>query len=66
MMNSKNQFIVDDNGEKTAVIIPIEDYERLLEDLADLAVIAERRVEPGEPLEVVTQRLERKWQSSIA
>lgn len=66
MMNSKNQFIVDDNGEKTAVIIPIEDYERLLEDLADLAVIAERREEPGEPLEVVTQRLERKWQSSIA
>ena len=66
MMNSKNQFIVDDNGEKTAVITPIEDYGRLLEDLADLAVTAERRVEPGEPLEVVTQRLERKWQNSIA
>lgn len=66
MMNSKNQFIVDDNGEKTAVIIPIEDYERLLEDLADLAVIAERRDEPGEPLEVVTDRLEKKWRNSIA
>ena len=66
MLRSKSQFIVDDNGKKTAVIIPIEDYERLLEDLADLAVIAERRDESGDPLEVVTDRLEKKWRNTTA
>ena len=65
-MSLKSQFIVDDNGKKTAVIIPIEEYERLLEDLADLAVIAERRDEPGESLEVVTERLEKEWRNPIA
>ena len=66
MLTSKSRFVVDDNGEKTAVIIPIEDYERLLEDLADLSVIAGRRDEPGEPLEVVKDRLEKKWRNSTA
>ena len=28
------------------MLLPIEDYERLLEDLKDLAAIAERRGEP--------------------
>jgi PHD/YefM family antitoxin component YafN of YafNO toxin-antitoxin module len=31
---------------KTAVIIPFEEYEELLEDIHDLAIIAERRDEP--------------------
>ena len=66
MLTSKSRFVVDDNGEKTAVIIPIEDYERLLEDLADLSVIAGRRDEPGEPLEVVKDKLEKKWRNSTA
>ncbi|MFO0795258.1 MAG: hypothetical protein U0586_14500, partial [Candidatus Brocadiaceae bacterium] len=39
------QFIVDESGKKKAVILPIEDYEELLEDLHDLAVIADR-IEP--------------------
>jgi len=29
-----------------AVIIPVEEYEKLLEDIHDLAIIAERRDEP--------------------
>lgn len=32
---------------KRAVILPIEEYTELLEDLQDLAVIAERREEPS-------------------
>jgi len=32
---------------KTAVILPIEKYTELIEDLQDLAVIAERRDEPS-------------------
>jgi hypothetical protein len=37
------QFVVDSDGKKQAVIVPLEEYERLLEDLHDLAVVAERR-----------------------
>jgi hypothetical protein len=41
------QFITSENGEKTAVVLPIADYEKLLEDLDDLAIVAERREEPS-------------------
>ena len=40
------QYVTDDKGKKTAVLLPIEKYEKLLEDLEDLAAIAERRSEP--------------------
>ncbi len=64
MARAKKQFIVDEQGRKTAIILPIKDYEELLEDLEDLAIIAERRHEPTEPLEVVIERLEKKWRST--
>lgn len=38
------------NGKRTAVILPIEEYEELLQDLDDLAVIAWRKKEPTIPL----------------
>ena len=37
------QFLTDDRGQKVAVVIPIADYEALMEDVADLAAVAERR-----------------------
>ncbi|HEY5893626.1 MAG TPA: hypothetical protein VIT91_10385 [Chthoniobacterales bacterium] len=40
------QYLTDEAGRKTAVLLPIDEYERLLEDLEDLAAIAERRNEP--------------------
>ena len=39
----KVQYLVDDAGERVSVVMPVADYEELLEDLADLAAIAERR-----------------------
>jgi hypothetical protein len=45
-MHAPAQFITHDQGEKTSVILPLAEYEELLEDLADLAVIAERSGEP--------------------
>ena len=42
----KVQYITNDEGQRSAVVIPIEQLNQLLEDLADLAVIAERRDEP--------------------
>ncbi len=38
------------NGKRTAVILPIEEYEELLQDLDDLAVIARRKHDPTIPL----------------
>lgn len=40
------QYLTDSAGEKTAVLLPIRDFEALMEDLEDLAAIAERRDEP--------------------
>ena len=42
----KLQFITDENGEKTAVILPIDEFQELVEDLEDLAIVAERRDQP--------------------
>ena len=39
-------YITNEAGEKTAVILPIEQFESLLEDIQDLATVAERRGEP--------------------
>ena len=40
------QYIMDEAGEKKSVIISISKFEDLLEDIQDLAVMAERRNEP--------------------
>ncbi|HEY9283844.1 MAG TPA: hypothetical protein VIP46_10355 [Pyrinomonadaceae bacterium] len=40
------QYVTNQNGEKTAVIIPYDEFQELLEDLEDLAALAERRDEP--------------------
>ncbi len=51
------QFIVDESGKKTSVILSLEDYEELLEDIHDLTVIAERKSEPTINLEELKKRL---------
>ena len=45
-MSSALQYLTNEEGQKTAVIIPMEDYIKFLEDMEDLVVIAERRDEP--------------------
>jgi len=56
----KRKYVVTETGEKTGVLLSVEEYEELLEDLEDLAVIAERKDQPSIPLEVVKKRLQRK------
>jgi hypothetical protein len=53
----KEHFIVDESGRRTAVVLSLRDYERLLEDLHALRVIAERRSEPRSTLAEVEARL---------
>lgn len=40
------QYLTDEAGHKTGVLLSISDYEQLMEDIQDLAAIADRRDEP--------------------
>ncbi len=40
------QYVTNPEGEKTAVILSIDEFRELLEDIDDLAMLAERRDEP--------------------
>ena len=54
---AKEQYIIDEKGQKVAIIVPIEEYEELLEDLHDLVVIAERRDEPILSFEEIKEKM---------
>jgi hypothetical protein len=56
-VSTSAQFITNDRGEKTSVILPVAEYEELLEDLADLAMVAERSGEPTVPYDQVVSKL---------
>lgn len=49
--------MTDEHGNRTAVIIPVEEYEELLQDLADLATLNQRQDGPHSSLEEVEARL---------
>ncbi len=57
MKNLRQHYVVDRKGKKTAVILPVTQYDQLLEDLHDLAMIAERRDEEPISLEEMKRRL---------
>lgn len=62
MRNGKDltlKYITDENGRKREVILPIKEFENLLEDLEDLAVVAERRDEESASHEEVIKRLKK-------
>ena len=44
-MTAAEQYVIDEHGNKVAVILPLSDYQHLKEDLHDLAMVAERRDE---------------------
>lgn len=51
------QFLVDDDGEKTAVLIDLKTNAQLWEDFYDVALANARSKEPRETLETVKRRL---------
>ncbi len=53
------QYVVDSDGKKVGVILPLEQYEKLMEDLHDLAVIAERHSEKTITLAEMRRRLKK-------
>jgi len=57
---TQQKFVVDKRGRRSAVILPLREYEQLLEDLHDLAVVAERRNESPIDLAELKRRLRRR------
>jgi hypothetical protein len=59
MIKLNEKFIVNESGKKTEVLIPYRDYERLMEDIHDLAIIAERKNEKVISHEEMMKRLKK-------
>ncbi len=57
MAAPKEQFLVNAKGRRTSVVLPLRRYVALMEDLHDLAVVAERRNEETVSLEEMKRRL---------
>jgi hypothetical protein len=64
MLALAEQFVVDAEGNKTSVIIPMKQYEKLIEDLHDLAVVAERQPEEPITLPELERRLKEDGRNS--
>jgi len=55
----QEQYVVDPKGKKLSVILSLKRYQQLMEDLHDLAVVAERRDEEPISLEEMKRRLKK-------
>ena len=56
-MSRNLQYITDEAGNKTAVILSIEEYEELLEDMHVIRVAYETRNEPRRPFSEVLEEM---------
>jgi len=56
-MSRNVQFVTDADGQKTAVILPIDEYEEMLEDLHLGRVARESKNEPRRPFTEVVEEL---------
>ena len=59
MSAAQEQYVVDTDGKKMGVILSLKHYQQLMEDLHDLAVVAERREEKPISLEEMKRRLKK-------
>jgi len=57
MVKFHEQYIVDNQGHKTSVVLPVSEYNELIEDIHDLAAIADRRDEPTTSFDEIKKRL---------
>ncbi len=53
------QYLINAKGKKTGVILTLKQYRMLMEDLHDLAVVAERRKEKPISLAEMKRRLKK-------
>ena len=59
LMDCHPKYVTDEEGRKTAVLLSIDKYDRLMEDIEDLAVAAEHRDEPAIPHHAVVAELKK-------
>lgn len=64
-MSSNIQYITDANGEKTAVILPIDECREWLEDQHLIKVADETKNEPTRPLAEVLDELRRAGEIDV-
>ena len=64
-MSSNIQYITDANGEKTAVILPIDEYREWLEDQHLIKVADETKNGPTRPLAEVLDELRRAGEIDV-
>ena len=55
----KIQYVTDEAGHKVSVLLPVQQFNELMEDIEDLAAVAERREEPTLTHEQVLAELKR-------
>ena len=56
-MSRNVQYVTDANGERTAVILPLDEYQEVLEDMHVIRVAEETKDEPTRPLTEVVEEL---------
>lgn len=57
MSVAREQYVVDSRGKRKGVILSNRQYKKLMEDIHDLAIVAERREEKSISLETLKKRL---------
>ncbi len=60
------KFLTDKSGKKIAAVIPIKEYEEMMEDLIDIAACVERRDEETIPQEQVKKELDLKTKRLVS
>ena len=53
----KVKYLTDEDGNKHSVVIPVQEYEDMLEDIQDLVSVAERKDESSISLDEVLKNL---------
>ncbi len=56
-MSRNVQYLTDAKGERTVVILPLEEYEELLEDLHVTRIAYETKDEPSRPFSELVEEM---------
>lgn len=64
-MSSNVQYITDANGEKTAIILPLDEYREWLEDRHVIRTAEETKNEPTRPLSELLDELRRAGEIDV-
>ncbi len=59
MEETQEQYVVNPKGKRVSVILSVERYDKLLQDLHDLAVVAERRNQKPISFDEMRRRLKK-------